>query len=157
MAKNKFIQLKAAFLAVVFSINTLVGFACAIGINMDFSFTHDHAEDAIETAEHVHGNNKNNNQHTDTKPHHETHEDHHKSKEGKDDCCNDKVTHLAQIDKFVPCSIFVITPIFIALVSLFYNSDILFPSQVTPSVKHFVRSYHPPISDIRIIIQSFLI
>ena len=54
MKRNISIQLKAALLLVVFGLNTLVGFACAIGIDMRFNTTHHHNEEATEV--HVHGN-----------------------------------------------------------------------------------------------------
>ena len=159
MAINKSIQLKAAFLLIVFFLNTIVGFACAVGIDMGFNSTHHHDEEVTETSAHVHAGEKKHIHHNEaTKHQNEADNEHHKSKDNKDNCCNDMVTQIAQFDKSVPYSLSVINPIFfITFVSLFYNSDILFSSQVTPSVKYFVRNYHPPIPDLRIAIQSFLI
>lgn len=33
------IKIKAAFLLVVFALNTVVGFACSLGVDMGFKFT----------------------------------------------------------------------------------------------------------------------
>ena len=55
MKRNISIQLKAAFLLLVFAFNTVVGFACAVGINMGFNAPHHHdEEEAIETTVHHH-------------------------------------------------------------------------------------------------------
>lgn len=144
----------------VFSLNTLVGFACSIGIDMGFNTKHHHGEEATEAAVHVHADGKKHVHHKEASNHHdETAIDHHKSKDGKDNCCNDGVMKITQLDKAVPQSVSIaLHPIFFtAFVSSFYYVDILYSSQVNTSIKHFVRSYHPPISDIRIAIQSFLI
>ena len=149
MIKNKSIQLKAALLLIVFSLNTIIGFACAVGINMGFN-SHHHNEEATEIAVHVHADGKKHEHHN--KGHH------HKTKDEKDNCCNDKVTKFSQLDKSVPISATDITTIFFTtFISTFFNIDILFSSQQNVSIKYFVRSHHPPIQDIRIAIQSFQI
>ncbi len=142
------IKLKAAFLVAVFALNTAVGFACAVGLNMGFN-SHHHEEEVTEIQESSHHHGKS--------PHHEAGD--HKSKDDKDSCCNDKVIKLEQFDKAVPpSSNATVSPLFFAtLISSFYSIDVLYPSQATPSIKYFARSYHPPIPDIRIAIQSFQI
>ncbi len=143
---------------IVFSLNTIIGFSCAVGMDMGFNSVHHHDEMAAETSVHVHANGKNHKHNEAAKHHDEATNDHHNSKEGKDNCCNDFVLKFSQLDKSVPGSLSVINPIFfIAFLSSFYSSDILFHSQETPSIKYFVRSYHPPIPDIRIAIKSFQI
>jgi hypothetical protein len=152
MKRKISIQLKAAFLMIVFSLNTIIGFACAVGIDMGFNSTHHHEEEASGISVHVHASGK---KHIHQE---EVDKDHHKSTDGKDNCCHNKVIQFAQLDKSVPQSLSVISQIFfITGVSTFYNSEILFPSQATPNIKYFVRSYHPPIPDIRTAIQSFQI
>ena len=150
MNRKNSIQLKAAFLIIVFSLNTVIGFACAVGLDMGFN-THHHNchEIVILTTSH----------HQDTSHHNsEANNDHHKSKDGKDNCCNDQVMKFSQLDKSVPQSLNVINPIFLtAFVSTWYGIDVLNISNVHTSIKYFVRSYHPPIPDIRIVIQSFQI
>ena len=130
----------------VFGLNAVVGFACSIGIDMGFN-THHHEEETTITEKGSHHH------------HDETENHHHKSKDGKDNCCNDKVMKFEQLDKSVPQSISgSINPVFFtAFVTSFYNIDVIFHSQVNTSIKYFVRSYHPPISNIRVLIQSFQI
>ena len=157
MKNNISIQLKAAFLIIVFSLNTIIGFACAIGIDMGFNAAHHHDEDAIEVSTHIHADGKKHIHHNETGKHHDEAGDQHKSKGGKDDCCNDKVIKISQLDKSVP-QLTAVNPVFFTtFISSFYNPDILFVSQQNISIKYFVRSYHPPIPDIRIAIQSFQI
>jgi hypothetical protein len=160
MKRNKSIQLKAAFLLMVFSLNTIVGLACSIGIDMGFNTKHHH-EEATEASVHVHADGKKHMHPKEASTHHhdEAINDHHKSKDEKDNCCNDGVMKITQLDKTVPQGVnVVLNPIFFtAFISSFYHIDVLYPSSETVSIKHFVRSYHPPIPDIRIGIQSFQI
>ncbi len=159
MKNNLSIQLKAAFLMIVFSLNTIIGFACAVGIDMGFNTTHHHDEKATEVSVHVHADGKKHIHHNEAGKHHNEASNHHNSKDDKENCCNEKVMKFEQLDKSLPqSSKSAANPLFfIALVSSFYNIDVLFTSQVTPHIKYFVRGYHPPISDIRIAIQSFQI
>ncbi len=146
------IQLKAAFLLTVFALNTLVGFACAVGLDMGFNSSHHHDEEATEV--HVHADGTKHQHHAKAATHH------HDSKDAskKDDCCNEKVVKISQEDKALPQAHTIINPVFFsAFVASYYNIDIFYPSQVTASTRYFVRSYHPPISDIRIAIRSFQI
>jgi hypothetical protein len=150
MGRNLSIQFKAALLLVVFGLNTLVGFACAVGVDMGFNSAHHH--DEVEAEVEVHKDGK-------VHDHkHESHSHSHKDKNGKDNCCKDSVVKLSLDDKSVPRSNTTIHPVFFtAFVAIYYNVDIVYPSQVTGSVKYFARNYHPPIEDIRIAIQSFQI
>ncbi|SRR6266496_2635634 len=150
MKNIKSIQLKAASLLLVFSLNTLIGFACSVGLDMGFNSTHHHDEETAVVAKDGHHHDK---------AHHDEADNHHKSKNGKDNCCNDKVTKITQLDKSVPQSLnTAINPVFFtAFVSSFYNIDILSAYKATTYTKHFVRSSPPTISDIRIAIQSFQI
>ena len=153
MNRNRSIKIKAAFLILVFSMNTVIGFACALGLNMGFNAMHHHSEEAME-AVHVHADG---NKHI---HHQEAGKDdrHKKQTESEDNCCNNDVTKFSQLDKSVPQSITVRNPIFFtAFVSAFYKCDITFFCQNTPKIKYFVRSHHPPIPDIRIAVQSFQI
>ncbi len=150
MKKNISIQIKAALLLVVFGLNTAVGFACVFGVDMGFNTLHHHDEEATEI--HVHADSKKLNH---EKP---THGHDNKNKEEKGGCCNDSVIKFSQTDKSVPQSNTIINPLFFtAFIATYYTADILYPSQVSGSIKYFARSYHPPIPDIRIAIQSFQI
>ena len=157
MIKKSSIQLKAAFLIIVFSLNTIIGFACAIGINMGFNAPHHHDEEATEIQEHEHADGKHHHEGA-TKHHEEGDNDHQKSKDGKDDCCNDKVIKFNEIDKSFSHSLTtVVNPVFFTtFLALFKNTHIFYTSNII-STRYFVRSYHPPIPDIRIEIQSFQI
>ncbi len=150
MKKIKSIQLKASFLLILFSLNTIIGFACSVGLDMGFN-SHHHEEEVSNIPVHVHS-------HNDANDHHDENvKDHHQSND-KDNCCNDHVTKIAQQDKAIAQSISIISPIFFtALISSFYNIDILLSNGADSHIKYFVRSDHPPIPDIRIAIQSFQI
>ncbi len=150
MKRDNSIQLKAVFLLIVFSLNTVISFACAVGVDMGFNTSHHDEEQKVAT---------HHNSHHHDKSHHHGHaeSDHHKSKRGKGNCCNDEVIKFAQIDKSVPQSVGISALFFTTFVSAFYNLDIVYTSQVDTRIKYFVRSYHPPIPDIRIAIQSFQI
>ena len=151
MKTNRSIQIKAAFLLVAFSLNMAVGFACSVGLDMGFNTTHHHDDEAAGMV-HVHADGR---KHV---HHEEADKDHHKSTDDKDNCCHDKVITIAQLDKAVPQSLNIVHPVFFtALISSFYNINVLFLSQASPNIKYFVRSHHPPIPDIRIAIQSFQI
>ena len=149
MKTNLHIQFKAAFLLIVFAMNTLVGFACAIGLDMGFN-SHNHEEEETAVAVHVHANGK--------KHHHEDAENKHADNDEKDNCCNDKVLNLLKTDKAVPQYSKLIGPIFTtAFIPAYYTINISYPSQVSTANKYYVRGHHPPIPDIRIAIQSFQI
>lgn len=157
LQKNK---IKALFLLSVFSLNTVVGFACSVGVDMGFNSNHHHDQEATEAVVHVHADGKKHihkEKHNHDKSHQSQGKNHHKSKEGKDNCCNDEVLKFEQLDKSVPYSLNIIHPTFlIAFFDVFYNDSVP-QSDVIKDIKQFVRSYHPPISNIRIAIQSFQI
>jgi ABC-type nickel/cobalt efflux system permease component RcnA len=143
MKRNIFIQVKAAFLLIVFSLNMIIGFACAIGINMWFNTGHHEKADIIA--------------HEGSHHHDEADKDH-KSKDSKDNCCNDHVIKFSRVDKSFPQSFAGLNAIFfITLIFSFYNIDVLHTSKGSASIKYFVRSHHPPIPDIRVAIHSFQI
>jgi len=150
MNRKNSIQLKAAFLLIAFSMNTVIGFACAVGLDMGFNTQHHNCDETVilKTSHHYNTSYYNG----------EANNDHQKSKDGKDNCCNDQVMKFSQLDKSVPQSLNVINPIFFtAFVSTWYGIDVLNISNVHTSIKYSVRSYHPPIPDIRIAIKSFQI
>ncbi len=152
------IQFKAVFLMIVFSLNTVIGFACAVGIDMGFNTSHHHEDEATKAVVHIHKDGKKHVHHEAAKHHDEADSDHHK-KDSKDNCCNDKVIKFNDVDKSASHYFNTnINPIFFtAFLTSFYNSDIFYKSYINICSKYFVRSYHPPIPDIRIAIQSFQI
>ena len=151
MKRNRYIQIRAALLLIVFSLNTVIGFACALGLDMGFNDKHHHDGDGTKIQKSSHHPDKSHHNHADN--------DHHKSKNDTDNCCNDSIMKFAQLDKLLAqCSNFTVNPVFFTVfVSTYYNIDALLTSQVTKSIKYFVRNHHPPIPDIRIEIQSFQI
>ncbi|SEL56998.1 hypothetical protein SAMN04488505_102573 [Chitinophaga rupis] len=151
MKRNTSIQLKASLLLIIFSLNMVVGFACSVGMNLGLNIADHHEETEVIDHHHSH--------HHDKSHHHDVAGGHHHSKDKKDNCCNDPVTKFSQLDKSVPQSLnTAINPIFFtSFVYSFYNINILAAFEATTNIKYFVRSYHPPISDIRVAIQSFQI
>lgn len=149
MHQNKSIQFKAAFLLLVFSMNIGVGFACAVGLD-DLILGNDH-HGHDNTKIHVH---KDGSKHV----HHSHKAKHQHDKKEKENCCSDTVVKLALVDKSVPQTNGIISPVFYtAFIAAYYNITVPVHSQAKTSTRYFVRSYHPPIPDIRIAIQSFQI
>ena len=200
------IKIKAALLLVVFSLNTIVGFACSIGVDKVFAASDPHKEKGTKAVVHIHAGGKRHvhhekeetkasvHIHTDGKKHvHNKKEEikpkvhvhadgkkhvHHEkitkqeynkpekqvdiagqnnSKEDTNKCCTTKVTLFEQLDKYVSQS-FKFEPIFFATLLIgYFNIDVLYTSYINTNIKYFVRSYHPPIPNIRIAIRSFQI
>lgn len=149
MKRSPSIQIKAVLLLIVFFLNTVVGFACAVGLDMGFNGSH-HKEETFPAQ-------SNSQQHA--KPHHEDKQiadAHQSSDKEKNNCCKDEVAKLSKVDKLTPKSFdFSVHPVFVATItSTFYHFNIV--PALTPN-KLLVRSYHPPIPDIRVAIQSFQI
>ena len=155
MKINPTIQLKAAFLIIVFSLNTIIGFSCAIGMDMGFNSKHHQEEEGLETMTHSHtlGNS-----HHAAKAHQEKTCNTHNPNGKKDNCCNNEVLKFSQLDKSVPGTLNIVAPVFFtAFISSFYNINLAFSSVKSANTRFFARSHHPPIPDIRIAIQSFQI
>ncbi|MEO8763167.1 MAG: hypothetical protein ABI416_02725 [Ginsengibacter sp.] len=159
MDKLLLTQLKAIFLIIVFSLNTIIGFACALGIEMGFNIS-----DCHETKE----NNDINPRCPDGEKHCKSdavvkHADqsgvHQKTKTENGGCCNDKVMKFNELDKLASHSLnsSVYAIFFSAVFAFIYKSDIFYTTYITGNIKYFVRGYHPPIPDIRIAINSFQI
>lgn len=183
MKRNKSIQIKAALLLVVFSLNTIIGFACSIGLKKILSSSDHHDAKKTKAVVHVHADGKKHIHHEkeDTKPVVHIHADgkkhiHHEKAvkpeekksnlledlitqsnpvEDQNKCCTTKVAEFEQIDKYVPQPIKLDPVFFTTVLTDFFNIDILYTSYINTSIRYFVRSYHPPIPNIRIAIQSF--
>jgi len=140
MKKNLTIQLKALILLGVFSINMVAGFACVTCIGT-WLISHRPWKTTVSICQHV-------NESTLRR----------RSKGCKDNCCNEHVVRISQSDKVIPQSFGGLhLIIYSTLVSSYFNSDILHTSKALAQSKYFVRSHHPPIPDIRIVIQRFQI
>ena len=169
------IQLKAAFLLLVFGLNTIVGFACSLGLNMSFNTSH-HKEDVTATTIHVHADGKKH-VHTKTtakpavhvhagckkhqhdsgplKQHPEEKETPKKDKEG---CCNDDVLKFQNLDKILNSNtkLSITPPALIAILSSFLSINI-FKVPEAPLQFYTERYLFPPPPDIRISIHRFQI
>ena len=145
----------------------MVGFACSIGVDMGFNAKHHHdGEETLEASTHIHANGKKHIQHEhqsnrsdhSKSHHHDNLSNREESKNGPDNCCNDKVMKFEQLDKAIAQNYAVVNPVFFtAFTFAYYNLALAIIPQRSVSIKYFVRSHHPPIPDIRIAIQSFQI
>lgn len=152
MIINKSIQLKAAFLLIVFSLNTMVGFACSIGVDMGFNTSH-HSGHAAKASVHIHKDGKKHDHKLEAGKKH-THK-HSETASKKDDCCKEKVVKLQTSDKALThAQATVHTPVFI--VSSFFQFLSFNTVKGVPQ-KYIAYQFHPPPYDIRIAIQSFQI
>ena len=161
MNNSRSIKLKAAFLLTAFGLNTAIGFACSMGLDMGFNTKHHTDEQSTEGVVHIHKDGKKHiheeEKDSHSKSHHHDEADNQKSQKEKDDCCDFKVIKIAQLDKSMPQSSKLIQPNFLlSFFDVFYSVS-LPATDIDRNIKQFVRNYHPPIPDIRIAIQSFQI
>lgn len=151
--KNK---IKAAFLLTVFALNTVIAFACSVGLDMGYNKKH-HQTGQAETAialSHCEAKNSNGHHHNKAMAGH-----HEKNFPSKDDCCNKNAVELQQIDKNFSHAekIDLSAPVLLLALQFAYNINLLHNGEGTSTNHYFVRTYHPPIPDIRVAIQSFQI
>ena len=173
------IQLKALFLLLVFSLNTVVGFACALGMDMGFNTSH-HDSDATEVkeihvhedgAKHHHGsvsdNQSSDKNESDAAYHHSydgnglvKQQQDGKSIAGQDEggCCSNEVLKFQSLDKNLNQTTNSIgdAPVFVAMLNTFLVVDLISIVKDVPT-KLKARFYYPPPSDLRIAIQRFQI
>jgi len=172
MKRNPSIQFKAAFLLIVFSLSTLVSFACAVGVNMGFNRdhhkndTHDHPAQTSGATKHNHEDESHKQAKNSSKSHsHDVLTDHHVEQsaqaedKAKDDCCKDEAAKFEKIDKRSPQPVnYSFQPLFTTFgMDSIFRIETLIIKLSTPGEKYFIRNHHPPIADTRIAIQSFLI
>ena len=157
-------MIRALFLLAVFSLNTVVGFACSIGIDMGYNSSHHQHGSSSHSSEKSHSH-KSGHKHSHQPAH--NHSDQHKhttasgtAKNTQDDCCANDVTKFIQLDKSVvktnlnlqvPTFLVVFTSIFIQP-SL--NENNLVNTFGLLPVRRSCSIYD---TDIRIAIQSFQI
>ncbi len=137
----------------VFSLNTLLGFACSLGLKMGYN-EHHHEEEVFVPASH-----KDHHQHGSDQKHYQDKKlPHPNSKSNDDDCCSNGVTTFNLLSKTVPQPVSLVHPVFfVAFKAIWFDTSILSYTNVLKDIKPFVRTHHPPIPDIRIAIQSFQI
>ena len=150
MNRNISIRIKAALLLIIFALNNVIGFACAMGADMGFNTSHHHDE-ATEAKVHIHADG------TKHHHHHEANKPHHGSKEDKDGCCNDKVIKIQSLDKNVNqnANITIHPPVFLFLNNKITSLIVTVIPNLPP--QYIIRFFHPPPQDIRIQIKSFQI
>jgi hypothetical protein len=151
MNRNSGISRKAVFLLIVFLLNTVVGFACSVGLGMGAVKAHHHEAKESKAAHHHHQGEDD---------HHAVKGDHdHSSKKTTEDCCTDQVQKIEKTDKLSPPVLEFST--YQPFYTLIYPNYVLLEASVsslyTLRPKYFVRDDHPPIPDIRIALQSFQI
>ena len=152
---QKGIHIKALILLIVFSLNTIVSFACSLG-GLFHSFHH-HTSSSASTKQHGHHHQKegHHHDHSSTSHHHEEK----KSNKPADDCCSKNVVQLDKVEKAAsraieaPDTAF-LTSFLITYSSLFYQ----LPTEGKTVYPDYVRWRIPStIQDLRIVIQSFQI
>ncbi len=154
MKNNISIKLKAIFLLIVFALNTVVGFACAMGHLV--TVTHSHGNDALP---HQHG--------SDASHHHGSGHHHHgtealthtgPAEKEKGGCCSDEVVKFQHIEKNLTQNVKVgyDAPVFFLIKNSFFNTCIFKAYQPAPQ-KSIASFFHPPPPDILIAIQRFQI
>lgn len=169
MKPQRAIQYKALFLLATFSLNTVVGFACSMGVDMGFnskhhshnsSKEHDHA-DADNHHEHD-GNNSHSHHHGGVASHHHSDNDTNTASftsQNEENCCKDYVVGFNSLDKQIAKQSS--TQLKITYLSPFILSAFITEAN---NVKGYVQhlkippreiDYSPP--DIRVFIKSFLI
>ena len=174
MIKNRSIQIKAALLLTVFSLNMVVGFACSLGLDMGFNTTH-HEEVASKPSVHVHANGKKHeHQKTTAKPpvhvhsngkkhEHQQEPVKHDSNDKKpvpqkdnEGCCKDDVVNFQNLDKNINLKTAINAPASIAVINSFLGIEMF---QVPDAEKQLytARYLFPPPPNILISIQRFQI
>ena len=158
MNKTLAIQLKAAFLLFIFSLNMLVGFACSIGLTGGNNTSHHPPETEKKSAHahsHNHGKTNKGHDHDYAKPH--NHKTDHKDKKEKKGCCNDEVQKVQQLDKNLNSNAKIIAFDVIAdLPQTHYRYYSVILSKTNPA-KLRERFFYPPPPNILLSIQRFQI
>jgi hypothetical protein len=154
MSSQKKYKIIAAFLLIVFSLNTVAGFACSVGIDMGYNTKH-HEHESSQSHSHCKSHF-----HNAAHKHHQSSSITFNDAGNKDDCCANEVTKFIHLDKSVVNSYSVLqTPIFLlAFTSAFFVQKQGEIGNIVKSNFQFVRrSCSPDDTDIRIAIQSFQI
>jgi len=154
MKRNISVHLKAAFLLIVFGLNTIVVFACDVGVDMGFNSIHHHHDE--ETEIHEHSDSIRHDHHNEASKHEQ--EEYKTEKQEKKGCCNDDVQKFQRLDKALNqnAKTIIAIQVFAVIISTFLGVDVYALSRVYPP-KYKVRFFYPPPTDIRIAIQSFQI
>ena len=149
MPKLTSTQLKATLLCIVFASNTILGFACAVGVDMALLKHIIHYDDTKEESEfclHVNAACEKCHYHNEKEPVEE------------DGCCNSKVVSFEHLDKIIsnPVSVDFTVHLYGLPLSLFLNTTI-HSGASSSFVNNIFRSFHLPTEDICVSIRSFQI
>jgi hypothetical protein len=159
MSRQQKNRIRAFVLLLVFSLNTVVGFACSIGVDMGYNTKHHEHQDAKP-----HSHSK---PHSLDAAHQHKHKHSHKASGARisniknaDDCCANDVTNFIKLDKSVVSNNLILQqPIFLLAFTAAYFADN--DNNVETSIKgkfHYLRRWRSSYdTDIRIAIQSFQI
>jgi ABC-type nickel/cobalt efflux system permease component RcnA len=143
---------KAAFLLVVFLLNTVVGFGCALGMQENHDDeNHSHPRSAVhEHKDHQHNQVEDHEHQITPIPGLDF------SKE--DPCCKKIVNELTIQSKLIPESAKILIVLPVVWLDNYAYALLVPVNSIEPSQKGYVyHRYRPPNEDIRIIIQSFQI
>ena len=154
MIKNFSIQLKAAFLLIIFGLNTVVSIACAMDINMGFNSFDHHELENLSTHDHTEGVKLEHHKHG-IKP---EKDDSHHSKKEKKGCCNNDVQKFQSLDKALNQNVKTVLFAPNLVVTYNYYSGVENYKLLKSFLQKFKdRFFYPPPIDIRIAIRSFQI
>jgi hypothetical protein len=150
------IRLKAALLFLVFASNTVLGFACAVGVDKAFIkriIQHVGIGKTPESFLSTAGDNEHHRNDGKKAPEKDC-----TCNKEKDECCNKKVVAFEQLDKSVsqPVTINFDLPVFELPKFLLLNTTIYSGTSIQV-LNYILRNLHSPPEDIRVSIQSFQI
>lgn len=145
-------RIRALFLLLVFSFNTIAGFACSVGVDMGYNaYHHEHAQKHF----HNHGQEHHNYSHTNHKG-----TTAFKDVNEKKDCCSNDVTKFALLDKLVvDNSLSIQAPVFFIAISTGFHSQTINESglAVNSGFQYVRRSSFLNDTDIQTAIRRFQI
>lgn len=159
MNKSLAIQLKAAFLLFLLSLNMFVGFACSIGLMSGNNAQH-HPPKAENKSTHTHSHEhgktgKGGHHHEKAKA--QNHLTDHKDANDKKGCCSDEVQKIQQLDKNINSNGKIIAVDVIADVAQTHYQPYPVIYSTTNPVKLRERFFYPPPPNILLSIQRLQI
>ena len=158
MNKTFAIQLKAAFMLFIFSLNMFVGFACSIGLMSGSNAQHQPVVTVKKSAHshsHEHGKAGKGHHHEKAKPH--DHKTDHKDAKDKKGCCSDEVQKIQQLDKNLKSNVKIIAVDVVAEVAPTHYQPYAVIFSTTNPAKLRERFFYPPPPNILLSIQRFQI
>lgn len=157
MKKIKTIELKAAFLLILFLLNTIIGFSCAVVLDLGSNANH-HEEDVNVIPIQIHTDDTYHQYNNKTKDHYNGADFHLHKTTHDEDCRYCKARKIAQQHNALLQSINKVRRIrFTASSTGFHKANIIFSKRFYSHIKYYVQGHHLSIVDIRIAIQCFQI